>query len=446
MQTPVSVPRPLETERSPWLRGRLGVPGDVTLTAVAFTAAALARGESIIEGAFSGPETALLAQALEELGVRAEPEGETWRIGGVGVGGLLAPRGDLDAGLSPLVASLLMGLCGTSDFETRISGDPGLVTHFDPLLAGLRRFGTRVWEAENGRLPVGLRGPPVAVPVELELSAGMALTKAGLLFAALHSPGISTFTEIVVQPNHAERMLSAFGARIAIEARPDGSRSIEAGRLPKMRGRKLRIPGDPSLAAIGAIAASIVPNSEIRIVNVLLNPTRTMFLSALVAMGASIEAHDLSIVDGEEVADLVVRHAPLRGVALGDAHVGAMLDEIPYLAVAAACAEGDTVLHLPNALPIEASARIAATARGLAANGVACEASEETFVISGTGEPRGRGRVITGQDPVIGMAFLVLGMAAREQVTIDDQTGIEERFPGFVELFEKAGASFVRLT
>jgi 3-phosphoshikimate 1-carboxyvinyltransferase len=200
------------------------------------------------------------------------------------------------------------------------------------------------------------------------------------------------------------------------------------------------------MAALAAMAATIVPDSDLRIENVLLNPARTMFLSALVAMGASVEAHGLVIRDGEEVADLVVRHQPLQGVALGAGHVALMLDEIPYLAVAAAFATGDTVLHLPNALPIEASARIAATARGLAANGVFCEATEEAFSITGTGGVRGRGRVITGQDPAVGMAFLVLGMAAREQVTIDDQTGIEERFPGFVELFEKAGASFVRLT
>lgn len=424
----------------------MSVPGDVTMTALALVVAALAHGESTVEGGFAGPETADLVAALRELGVRIEPEGESWRIEGVGMGGLLAPRGDLDAGLSPLVASLLMGLCGSSDFDARIAGDPELVAHFDPLLSGLRRFGTAVSEAENGRLPVHLRGPKVAVPVELELPAGAPLAKPALLMAALHSPGISTFFEPLMQANHAERMLGAFGATVTVTPQPDGGRTIEAGGLPRMKGRTLRIPGDPSLAAIGAIAASIVPNSELRIENVLLNPARTMFLSALVAMGASIEAHDLGIRDGEEVADLVIRQMPLRGVALGDGHVAAMLDEIPYLAVAAAFAEGDTVLNLPNALPIEASARIAATARGLSANGVFCEASEEAFVISGTGEVRGRGRAITGKDPVIGMAFLVLGMAAREQVTIDDQTGIEERFPGFVELFEKAGASFVRLT
>jgi 3-phosphoshikimate 1-carboxyvinyltransferase len=446
MQTTTSAPRPLETERSPWLRGSLRVPGDATLSALALAVAALARGETIIEDAFAGPEADTLAAALRELGVHLERVDGVWRVEGVGIKGFLAPLNDLDSGASPLVAALLMGLCGTSDFGARLVGDPQPVTHFDALLAGLLRFGTSVTAAEGGRLPVDLHGPRLAPPIEWRLPADLPAAKPGLLLAALHSPGTSKFIEDVTQPNHPERMLAAFGAKVTMTAGDEAGRTIELGGLPQLRGRTVHVPGDPSMAALAAMAATIVPNSDLRIENVLLNPARTMFLSALVAMGASVEAHGLTIRDGEEVADLAVKHQPLHGVALGAGHVALMLDEIPYLAVAAAFAEGDTVLNLPNALPIEASVRIAATARGLAANGVFCEASEETFIISGTGDVRGRGRVITGQDPAVGMAFLVLGMAAREQVTIDDQTGIEERFPGFVELFEKAGASFVRLT
>ncbi len=422
------------------------MPGDATLSVLALAVAALARGESVIEGAFAGAETAALAAALRQLGVRVAHDDGTWRVDGVGINGFLAPEADLDSGGSPLVAALLLGLCGTSDFDARVVGDPHPVTHFDPLLAGLRRFGASVTAADGGRLPVEMRGPQLAPPIALDLPPNLSLAKPALLLAALHALGTSTFIEGATQSNHAERLLAAFGASLTVTPGAESGRTIELGGLQQLRGRAVRVPGDPSMAALAAMAASIVPNSDLRIENVLLNPARTMFLSALVAMGASIEAHGLSIRDGEEVADLVVKHQPLQGVALGAGHVELMLDEIPYLAVAAAFATGETVLNLPNALPIEASARIAATARGLAANGVVCEASEEAFVISGAGDVRGRGRVITGQDPSIGMAFLVLGMAAREQVTIDDQTGIEERFPGFVELFEKAGASFVRLT
>lgn len=446
METTSFVPRPLETERSPWLRGTLTVPGDAVMTELAMAIAALCRDETTIEGAFGGPAIRQMAAALAALGVLTEPRGADWHVKGRGNLGLLAPRMPLDAGLSAQTASLLLGLCAPHDFTARIEADPELVAHFDPLLAGLRAFGATTTAAENGRLPASITGPAVAMPVELELPRRDPATKAALLLAALGSPGISRFTERDSHWNHAERMLAAWRSGILIAAAEDGSRTIDVGGLPDMRGRLVRIPGDPSLAAIGAVAASIVPSSDLTIANVAVNPTRTMFLSALVAMGANIEAHNLRIVDGEEVAELVIRQTPLHGVALADVHVATMLDELPYLAVAAAFAVGDTVLNLPNALPIEASARIAATARGLAANGIFCEATEEAFVISGTGEVRGRGRVITGQDPVIGMAFLVLGMAAREQVTIDDQTGIEERFPGFVASFEAAGASFVHLT
>jgi len=422
------------------------VPGDITITAMALAVAALARGESVVETASFGPETAALAVALGALGVRVTRNANTWRIEGVGMNGLLAPQTDLDAGRSPLVAALLLGLCGTSDFDARVVGNLDAPEQFAPLFDGLRRYGAAVAESGRGYWHADVRGPVLAPPIRHELPPDAALAKPALLLAALQSPGISSFTEGATLPNHAERMLGAFGAGLSVTPGAEAGRTFELGRFPSIRGRTVRVPGDPSLAALAAVAASVVPGSELRIEQVLLNPARTMFLSALVAMGASVEAHGFASHDGEEVADIAVVHQPLRGITLGAGHVSLMLEEIPYLAVAAAFADGDTVLQLPEDLPAGARARVASAIRGLAANGVFCEADEQTLVIHGTGEVRGGGRVATGQDPAIGMAFLVMGMAAREQVTIDDRTGIEERFPGFVEAFEKAGARFVRLT
>jgi 3-phosphoshikimate 1-carboxyvinyltransferase len=438
--------RPLAAERSPWLRGTLAVPGDAIVSALALIiAAASAVGESRITGYAETPELLAVAGMLQQLGARVVTEQGQLIVSGIGAGGLLEPREPLDCGRSALAAELLMGLCAPYDFGTTIAGELLEISprHFEPLLTRLAALGV-VRTGDRTRLPVGLRGPRVALPQTIDLAGTTPETKAALLLASLNVTGNTTLIERGNGWNHAERLLESFGVRLTITPRDETSRTIEVAGLPDLEGRNVIVPGDPVLASLGAVAASIVPASEIRIERVLLNPRRTTFLSALVAMGASVEAHGLTLIDGEEVADLVVRQAPLNGIALGATHVGAMMEELPLLAIAAAFAEGSTVLHLPDALAFAAHDRIVAITRGLFVNGIRAEATDDTLIIHGTAEPRGGGRVVTDGDTAIAMSFLVLGMAAKDQVTIDDWSGIEERFPGFVEAFENIGASFVR--
>lgn len=437
-------PRPLAAEHSPWLRGELPIPGDTVIALLALAAAALARGESVIESAPEGTETEALVRVIEDLGARVGRRSGRWHVTGLGPGGLLEPAGALDLGNSALGLELAMGLTGVYDFPTRFRGTPDLsLRPLGELLSRLEDFGVRVLDMDEGRLPVTLAGPKLAVPVELELPAGAPLTKAALLFAALGAPGVSTFIEPRPSWDHAERMLARFGATLKVsgEAWP---KTIEVGGLPQLHARQVVVPADPSLAAFGAVAASIVPNSEIRVSNLLVNPSRTGLFSVLLAMGADISATNLRTPGGEEVADVVIRYAGLEGIVLAAEDVEPLLEDVPLLAAAAARAHGETVLHLPQGLPLWEHARIAAVARGLRANGITAEANDEALTIEGAPVVRGGGRVVTGRDPGLAMAFLVLGMAAEHQVTIDDQSGIEERFPGFVELFENIGASFVR--
>lgn len=440
-------PRPLAAERSPWLRGLLSVPGDAVIAQLGMAAAALARGESVVEAAPESAAIDAMVGALRALGLRVERRAERWHVTGLGVGGLLEPTEPLDLGGSALGLELTMGLAGVYDFASHFRGNPELSSRpLGELLSRLEAFGVAVTDVDHGRLPLTLRGPRVAVPMELDLPPDAPATKAALLFAALTAPGISTFTEPRPSWNHAERMLARFGAAVKVSGPETGPTTIEIAGLPQLHARQVTVPADPGLAAYGVVAASIVSGSELSVGSLLVNPTRTGLFSVLLAMGADISATNLRSPGSEEVADLVVRHAGLEGIALAAEDVAPVLDDLPLLAVAAASARGDTVLHLPPGMPLWEQGRIVAIARGLRANGIAAEASEELLRIEGAPTVRGGGRVVTGRDPGIGMAFLVLGMAAEEQVTIDDQSGIEERFPGFVERFENVGASFVHYT
>jgi len=425
----------------------LSVPGDAMISHLALAAAAVARGESVIAGAPGTPGLAASARALAALGARVERRGELWQVSGLGASGLLEPAAPLDFRESGLGLQLMMGLAGVYDFPTTFLGTPEVSGRATAqLLSRLGAFGVRLAGEDAARLSQTLHGPGLPMPVEMTLPAHAPVMKAALLLAAMAAPCVSRFTEPMPTWNHAERMLAQFGAGLTVTPDDAGGRRIELAGLADLRARQVAIPANTGFAALGAVAATIVPGSEIRIENVLVNPARTAILAALVALGANIEVSQLRSAGGEEVADLTVKHAGLRGVTLGAPHVEPLLGDMPMLAVAAAFAEGETVLNMPPGLPLLEQARLMAIARGLAANGVEAEADDEMFAIRGVGQVRGGGRVVTTGDPMIGMAFLVLGMAAGDQVTIDNQSGIEEHFPGFIDRFENIGASFVRYT
>ncbi len=436
--------RPLAAERTPWLRGRLTLPGDEIVADLALCSAALSRGTSMIEGAPFSHGTAALADALAALGVRVEPAGTRLYLTGLGAGGLLEPLAPLELRDSALGNWLVMGLAGIYDFSTSIrSYELTAPRQMSQFLEFLAQFGIEVANDPSGRQPLVLRGPKLGLPVDLTLPPEVPAMKAASLFAALGIPGTSRFIEAKPGWDHAERMLAQFGAALDLQQTAKGNR-IEIAGLADLKAQQIAVPADPLLAAFGAVAASIVPASEIEIGSVLVNPRRTGILSALVALGARIEARNLRTVHGEEVADLEIRHQGLKGIALGAQHVENLVGDLPLLAVAAAFAEGETTFYLPRHLPMLDRAHLAALARGLGLCGVEAQAEDEMFVVHGTANVKGGVAVDTAEDPLMALAFLVLGMGADEPVTIPDESVIEERCPGFVERFENIGASFIR--
>jgi 3-phosphoshikimate 1-carboxyvinyltransferase len=424
------------------LRGRVQVPGDKSISHRSLILGLLAIGETRVHGLLEGEDVLRTAAAVRALGGTAERlDDGSWRVVGAGIGGLAQPDSALDFGNAGTGSRLMMGVAGSHPITATFDGDASLRKRpmrriLDPLL----QMGTRVVsEAEGGRVPLTLAGPDETIPITYATPAASAQIKSAVLLAGLNSPGITTVVEREATRDHTERMLTHFGAQVSVTVEGDGRRIALQGQ-PELRGREVIVPADPSSAAFPLAAALIVPGSEIVIEGVMTNPLRTGLITTLLEMGAEIESRNLRDFGGEAVADLVVRAGRLTGVDVPAARAPAMIDEYPILAVVAAFARGTTRMRGLHELRVKESDRLAAVAAGLKANGVDVSIEGDDLIVNGTGEVAGGGTVATHLDHRIAMAFLVMGLASRSAVTIDDATMIATSFPDFMPLMRRLGA------
>ena len=423
---PIS-PIPLTAERSPWLRGPMRLPGDPVASALALLLAAMARGESVIENLSAGPEAMAVLAVLRTLGPNFAERSGRWHVQGIGTGGFLTPSAPLDLSGAGAAAPLLLGLLGAHDFETELRQVAALPMS-EALLDFIRRGGGR---AERTGDNVRLRAPRFGIPLDLALSSEAHGLVAPLLLHALVIAGTSTLHLPVGLHDPAEALLALFGARLGAETTDEVTRLTIHGMAP-LRAQALAVSGDPRLAAFPAVAALIAPDSEIVISAVTLQPGGLGLLDALALLGG-----DIAIGDARHgAADVTVRHSPLTGTTL-PADLGIAPDDYPILAIAAAFAEGETLLDGLG----EGVRRLALT-RALRANGIDCIEQAGGLLIRGKPRVPGGGNIATRLDPKLAMAFLVLGMAADRPVTIDDGAAMADLFPGFTEAFEHVGASF----
>jgi 3-phosphoshikimate 1-carboxyvinyltransferase len=286
-----------------------------------------------------------------------------------------------------------------------------------------------------------VRGSADLIPIEYQLPVASAQIKSAVLIAGLNASGETTVVEPAATRDHTERMLSYFGAQISATKR-QGLRAVSVRGDAELAGRDVRVPGDPSSAAFLAAAALIVPGSGVTIEGVLVNPTRTGFYTTLREMGADILFTREREEGGEPVADICVRHSKLKGVQVSPERVPSMVDEYPVLACLAAYAAGETRMEGLAELRVKESDRLAATAAGLAANGVPAKVDGDTLVVGGGKGVPGGGHVATHLDHRIAMAFLTLGLGADRPVMVDDTGVIATSFPEFRPLMEGLGAVF----
>ena len=438
-----AAPRPLQSRRKGALAGRVRVPGDKSISHRAFLFGGLASGRTRVTGLLEGEDVIATGRAMRQMGARIEREGEAWIIDGVGNGALLEPDGVLDFGNAGTGSRLTMGLVGPYDFTTTFVGDASLSRRpMGRVLDPLRQMGVQVLARSKDRLPLSIRGPRVAAPIEYRVPMASAQVKSAVLLAGLNTPGTTTVIEPVMTRDHTERMLEGFGAKVLVETDASGIRTIRLEGQGELKGvPDFVVPGDPSSAAFLVVAALLVPGSDVVVENALMNPTRTGLIETLREMGASIEAVNPRLSGGEEVADLHVRHSALRGVTVPPERAPSMIDEYPVLAVAAAFAEGETLMQGLDELRVKESDRLAAVAAGLKVNGVTHEEGEDWLRVTGRpdGSGLGGGRVETHLDHRIAMSFLIMGLASQNPVSVDDATMIATSFPEFEGLIETLG-------
>jgi 3-phosphoshikimate 1-carboxyvinyltransferase len=439
-----ATPVPATSRRTGSLSGTARVPGDKSISHRSFMFGGLASGQTRITGLLEGEDVMRTGEAMKAMGARIVKQDDTWIIDGVGNGCLLEPTAPLDFGNAGTGSRLTMGLVGTYDMETTFIGDASLSKRpMGRVLDPLREMGVQVVKAAEGdRMPLTLRGPKRAAPIEYRVPMASAQVKSAVLLAGLNTAGITTVIEPVMTRDHTEKMLKGFGANIEVETDKDNVRFIRIEGQGKLSGQTIAVPGDPSSAAFPLVAALIVPGSDVTIENVLMNPTRTGLLLTLQEMGGSIEIVARRNAGGEDVADIRVRGSELKGVTVPADRAPSMIDEYPVLAVAASFAEGETLMQGLDELRVKESDRLAAVARGLEANGVDCTEGKESLSVRGApgGRGLGGGTVATHLDHRIAMAFLVMGLASEKPVTVDDRAMIATSFPEFMPLMAALGA------
>ncbi len=417
------------------LRGRIRVPGDKSISHRAIMLGALADGATAIDGFLEGEDCLATLRAFRAMGVRIDgPDRGRVTVQGVGLHGLRAPDGPLDMGNSGTSMRLMSGILAGQAFDTVLTGDASLTRRpMRRVTEPLAQMGARIDGTERGTAPLRIRGGQRLTGIDYPLPVASAQVKSCLLLAGLYAEGVTRITEPAPTRDHTERMLEGFGYPLTRE----GGRTVAVTGRGRLAGTEIDVPADISSAAFFLVGASIAPGSDLVLEHVGVNPTRTGAIDILRLMGADIEWLNPRLAGGEPVADLRVRHAPLHGIRIPAELVPLAIDEFPALFVAAACAEGETVLTGAEELRVKESDRIQVMADGLAALGIAAAPTPDGIVIRG-GALSG-GTVDSHGDHRIAMSFAVAALRARGPIRIGDCANVNTSFPGFAALAREAG-------
>jgi len=424
------------------LKGRARAPGDKSISHRSLILAAMATGVTDIVGLLEGDDVRRTAAAMAAFGARVERVGEgAWRV--VGAGFLAEPANVVDCGNAGTGARLMMGAAAGYAISTTFTGDDSLRKRpMARVLAPLGEMGAAWLGGSGARLPITLRGGGLR-GIDYRLPMPSAQVKSAILLAGLNASGTTRIVEPEPTRDHTERMLRAFGASLAV-ADGSGGREIVLEGGQHLTGCAIEVPGDPSSAAFPLVAALIIPGSEVTIEGVLLNPLRTGLFTTLREMGADLEIANIRTSGGDEVGDITARFSALTGVTVPPERAASMIDEYPILAIAAAVAHGPTVMRGLGELRVKESDRLALMAAGLAACGVRVEEEEAGITVMGVDGANhpvdGGAAVSTLGDHRIAMGFLVMGLAAREPVMVDEAGMIATSFPGFGALMAGLGA------
>ena len=416
------------------LKGRIRVPGDKSISHRSIMLASIAEGVTRVSGFLEGEDAIATMNAFRALGVRIEgPERGHVTVHGAGLHGLRRPSAALDCGNAGTAMRLLAGLLAGQSFDCELTGDESLRRRpMKRIAEPLNRMGALIEAAEGGRPPLRVRGGRKLAGIDYAMPMASAQVKSALLLAGLYADGRTCVTEPAPTRDHTERMLEAFGCKVQRE----GATVCVHGGVT-LRATAIDVPADISSAAFFLVGAAIAPGSDLMLERVGINPTRTGVIEILRRMGASIDLVNERVAGAEPIADIRVRGAPLHGIEVPRELVPLGIDEFPAVFVAAANAEGATVVTGAQELRVKESDRIQTMADGLHALGVQAEATPDGMRVTG-GRYQG-GRVASHGDHRVAMAFAVAGLRAASAVTVTDCANVATSFPGFIELASAAG-------
>jgi 3-phosphoshikimate 1-carboxyvinyltransferase len=416
------------------LNGEIRVPGDKSVSHRSIMLGSLAEGVTRISGFLEGEDSLATLQAFRDMGVQIEgPFDGKVTVHGVGMHGLKSPDKPLDLGNSGTSMRLLSGLLAGQGIDLTLVGDASLSSRpMRRVTEPLAMMGAAIDTTEKGTAPLHIKPVEKLEPMHYDMPMASAQVKSCILLAGLYAEGQTCVTEPAPTRDHTERMLRGFGYQV----KTSGNRvCLEGG--GKLKATDIDVPADISSAAFFLVGASIAENADLTIRHVGMNPTRIGIINILREMGANIEVLNETEVGGEPVADLRVRSAQLKGIRIPEEQVPLAIDEFPVLFVAAACAEGETVLTGAEELRVKESDRIQVMADGLQTLGVDAEPTPDGMVIRQS--IIGGGEVDSHGDHRIAMAFTIAALRASGQITIDDCANVNTSFPGFSDLVSSIG-------
>jgi 3-phosphoshikimate 1-carboxyvinyltransferase len=419
--------------------GQIRVPGDKSISHRSIMLGAIADGVTDISGFLEGEDALSTLNAFRAMGVQIEgPVDGKVRVHGVGLHGLQAPKGPLDMGNSGTSMRLLAGLLAGQSFSTTLVGDVSLSKRpMERVARPLRLMGATVTTQEGGRPPMVIDGAGRLRGIHYDLPMASAQVKSCLLLAGLYAAGETSVTEPAPTRDHTERMLNGFG--YPVTKRGDATCVVRSG--GRLTGTQIDVPADISSATFFMVAAAIAPGSDITLTHVGINPTRIGVINILQKMGADLVVSNQREVGGEPVADIRVRYSALRGIEIPEDQVPLAIDEFPALFIAAACAEGSTVLTGAEELRVKESDRIQVMVDGLKTLGVDARPTPDGIVIAGfgAGGAFGGGSVYSHHDHRIAMSFSIAALRASARIDVEGCDNVATSFPDFVGLAQRAG-------
>ena len=432
------------SQKSSSLKGTLKVPGDKSISHRALIITSMCIGTSKIDGLLESEDVFSTMKALKSLGVNIKLKDKSYFVEGVGVCGFKTPNNFIDLGNSGTGIRLLLGAIMGSNITVNFKGDTSLSKRpMERVLTPLRLMGANIISSNEGKLPLSIEGPKEVLPIKYISKISSAQIKSSVLLSGLSASGKTIFIEPNESRSHTEKMLSRFGAKISSKMLVNGSNLIELHGRPNLISRSISVPSDPSSASFPIVASLITPNSKVELHDIMINHARNGLFETLQEMGAKLKIFNEKKVNNEVTASIYAEYSQLKGLSVPPERAPRMIDEYPILSMAAACAEGHTIMNGISELRVKESDRIKIVSNGL--NKVGIETIEKTDSLEICGGPiRGGCTIDSELDHRIAMSFLILGLVSNKPIKVLRSSTIMTSFPNFFEMMLNLGSRFIK--